>query len=649
MHTVDLLNKESILTGVKAGSKAEAIDLLINLHEKAGNLADKAAYKEGILAREEQGTTAVGEGIAIPHAKSRAVKQAALTAITVPEGVDYQAPDGKDSNILFMIAAPEDGDLHLEVLSRLMTLLMDLDLRKELLEAKSPEDFLKAIDRKEKERYPQEAGEQEEDEASNRSEKQEDRAVRILAVTACPTGIAHTYMAAEALEKKAKEMGYSLKAETNGSGGAKNVLTPEEIDRADGIIIAADKNVEMVRFDGKPVYKTNVSAGINKPEELINKIVKGEAPVFHYKGDKTTSAGELEKEGIGHQIYKHLMNGVSYMLPFVIGGGIMIALAFLIDTIASAPRNSDFGTYTEAAAFFKTIGGVAFNFMMPVLAGYIARSIADRPGLAVGFVGGSIATLGSTFANVGGDTAAVSGFLGALIAGFAGGLIVLGLKKLFAFLPESLESMLPVLILPLLGTVLMGAFMCFINPAVGALNTAITNGLNSMGSSSQIVLGCLLAGMMAIDMGGPFNKAAYVFGTAAIASGGFNIMAAVMIGGMVPPIAIALATTFFKNKFTADEKKAGLVNYVMGLCFITEGAIPFAASDPLRVIPACAVGSAAAGGISMAMGCTLRAPHGGIFVFPVVGNVGGYLLALAAGAVIGMFLLGILKKNKKEQ
>lgn len=647
MRIVNLLKKKSIMPGAKLSTKADAIDLMIRLHDEAGNLADKEEYRKGILAREEEGTTAVGEGIAIPHAKSAAVKQAGLVAITVPEGIDYQAPDGKPSKILFMIAAPEDGDLHLEVLSRLMTLLMDMELREELLKAQTPEAFLEAIDRKEKERYPEEAeaaGEKQESEKDGKKE-----GYRILAVTACPTGIAHTYMAAEALEKKAREMGYSLKAETNGSGGAKNVLTPEEIEAADGIIIAADKNVEMVRFDGKRVYKTNVSAGINKPEELIKKIIDKEAPVFHYEGAKTTNADSVGKEGIGHQTYKHLMNGVSYMLPFVIGGGIMIALAFLIDTIAGAPRNSDFGTYTAAAAFFKSIGNVAFNFMMPVLAGYIARSIADRPGLAVGFVGGSIATLGCTFANVTGDASAVSGFLGALIAGFVGGFIVLLLKKVFSFLPDSLESMLPVLILPLLGITLMGAFMCFINPAVGAINTAITNGLNSMGSASQILLGCLLGGMMAIDMGGPFNKAAYVFGTAAIASGGFNIMASVMIGGMVPPIAIALATTFFKNKFTAEERKAGVVNYIMGLCFITEGAIPFAASDPLRVIPSCVVGSAVAGGISMAMGCGLRAPHGGIFVFPVVENVGGYLLALVVGAVVGMVLLAILKKNKTER
>ena len=641
MRISDLLKATTVKTGVQISSRDEAIDMLIDLHEKAGNLKDKSQYKEDILAREATGTTAIGDGIAIPHAKSEAVKAAGLAAVTVPEGVDYKAPDGNPSNLVFMIAAPVDGDLHLEVLSRLMTLLMDTELREELLKATTAEAFIKAIDDKEKERYPEESKE------AAATDDTAQSGYNILAVTACPTGIAHTYMAAEALEKKAREMGYSLKAETNGSGGAKNVLTPEEIKAADGIIIAADKNVEMVRFDGKRVCKTNVSAGINKPEELINMIVEGKAPVYHYEGEKTTSTESIGGEGIGHKIYKHLMNGVSYMLPFVIGGGILIALAFLIDTIAGAPRDGNFGTYTQAAAFFKTIGGAAFNFMLPVLAGYIARSIADRPGLAVGFVGGYIATIGCTFANIGGDASAVSGFIGALIAGFVAGFIVLLLKKIFSFLPSSLESMMPVLIIPLLGVFLIGAFMCLINPFVGALNTAISDGLNSMGSMSQILLGCLLGGMMAIDMGGPFNKAAYVFGTAAIASGGFNIMAAVMIGGMVPPIAIALATTFFKNKFTDEERNAGVVNYIMGLCFITEGAIPFAASDPVRVIPSCIAGSAIAGGISMAMGCTLRAPHGGIFVFPVVGNVGGYLLALVVGSLVGMLLLGILKKKIK--
>lgn len=643
MQICDLLKKTAIITGVNINSKDEAIEMLIDLHNKAGNITDAEQYKKDILARESLGSTAIGDGIAIPHAKSESVGHAGLAAITVPEGVDYGAPDGKPSNLIFMIAAPLDGDLHLEVLSRLMTLLMDMELRKELLDAKDAREFMEAINRKEKDRYPQEESEQE----PSASESEKVRAYDILAVTACPTGIAHTYMAAEALEKKAREMGYSLKAETNGSGGAKNVLTPEEIEAADGIIIAADKNVEMVRFDGKKVCKTNVSAGINKPEQLIRTIIEGKVPVYHYEGQKTTSTESIGEEGIGHRIYKHLMNGVSYMLPFVIGGGILIALAFLIDTIAGAPRNDSFGTYTQAAEFFKTIGGAAFGFMMPVLAGYISRSIADRPGLAVGFVGGYLATIGSTFSNVGGDATAVSGFIGALVAGFVGGLIVLMLKRAFSFLPESIESMMPVLILPLFGILIMGAFMCLINPVVGMINTAITNGLNSMGSTSQILLGCLLAGMMSIDMGGPFNKAAYVFGVASIASGDFNIMAAVMVGGMIPPIAIALSTTFFKNKYTEEERKAGVVNYIMGLCFITEGAIPFAAADPVRVIPPCVAGSAVAGGISMAMNCTLRAPHGGIFVFPVVGNVGGYLLALAAGAVVGMLLLGVLKKTIK--
>lgn len=643
MQICDLLKKTAIITGVNINSKDEAIEMLIALHNKAGNITDAEQYKKDILARESLGSTAIGDGIAIPHAKSESVGHAGLAAITVPEGVDYGAPDGKPSNLIFMIAAPLDGDLHLEVLSRLMTLLMDMELRKELLDAKDAREFMEAINRKEKERYPQEESEQE----PSAAESEKARTYDILAVTACPTGIAHTYMAAEALEKKAREMGYSLKAETNGSGGAKNVLTPEEIEAADGIIIAADKNVEMVRFDGKKVCKTNVSAGINKPEQLIRTIIEGKAPVYHYEGQKTTSTESIGDEGIGHRIYKHLMNGVSYMLPFVIGGGILIALAFLIDTIAGAPRNDSFGTYTQAAEFFKTIGGAAFGFMMPVLAGYISRSIADRPGLAVGFVGGYLATIGSTFSNVGGDATAVSGFIGALVAGFVGGLIVLMLKRAFSFLPESIESMMPVLILPLFGILIMGAFMCLINPVVGMINTAITNGLNSMGSTSQILLGCLLAGMMSIDMGGPFNKAAYVFGVASIASGDFNIMAAVMVGGMIPPIAIALSTTFFKNKYTEEERKAGVVNYIMGLCFITEGAIPFAAADPVRVIPPCVAGSAVAGGISMAMNCTLRAPHGGIFVFPVVGNVGGYLLALAAGAVVGMLLLGVLKKTIK--
>ena len=655
MRITNLLSKKAIMLNAGITDKNEAIEALIEMHDKAGNISNKEKYREDILAREAESTTAVGEGIAIPHAKSGAVIKPGLAAMTVKDGIDYGAPDGKPSNLLFMIAAPQNGDLHLEVLSRLMTLLMDLELRKKLLAAGTKDEFLTIIDEAEDAKFggeKKDAGDDADgmDEADRKDGDEtasQQRQYKVVAVTACPTGIAHTYMAAEALEQQAAKMGVKMKVETNGSGGAQNVLTSEEIKEADGVIIAADKNVEMMRFDGKPVLKTPVSRGINEPEELIKAVLDGKAPVYKYEGGKTTDV-ETAKESTGRQIYKHLMNGVSYMLPFVIGGGIMMALAFLIDTIAGAPRDASFGTYTAAAAFFKTVGGYAFSFMLPVLAGYIARSIADRPGLAVGFVGGYIATIGCTFSQIAGDSTAVSGFLGALIAGFAGGYIVLLLKKVFAFLPKSIESMLPVLILPLLGIIIMGLFMCAINPAVGALNQWITDVLNSMGETSKIILGCIVAGMMAIDMG-PFNKAAYVFGTAAITTGGFDIMAAVMIGGMVPPIAIALCATFFKKKWTATELKSAPVNYVMGLCFITEGAIPYAASDPLRVIPSCIVGSAIAGGISMAFGCTLRAPHGGIFVFPVVGNVMGYVIALVAGAVAGMIMLALLKKNVAEK
>ena len=656
MRITNLLSKKAIMLNADITDKNEAIEALIEMHDKAGNISNKEEYREDILAREAESTTAVGEGIAIPHAKSGAVIKPGLAAMTVKDGIDYGAPDGKPSNLLFMIAAPQNGDLHLEVLSRLMTLLMDLELRKKLLAAGTKDEFLTIIDEAEDAKFggeKKDAGDDADgmDEADRKDGDEtasQQRQYKVVAVTACPTGIAHTYMAAEALEQQAAKMGVKMKVETNGSGGAQNVLTSEEIKEADGVIIAADKNVEMMRFDGKPVLKTPVSRGINEPEELIKAVIDGKAPVYKYEGGKTTDV-EAAKESTGRQIYKHLMNGVSYMLPFVIGGGIMMALAFLIDTIAGAPRDASFGTYTAAAAFFKTVGGYAFSFMLPVLAGYIARSIADRPGLAVGFVGGYIATIGCTFSQIAGDSTAVSGFLGALIAGFAGGYIVLLLRKIFSFLPKSIESMLPVLILPLLGIILIGLFMCAINPAVGALNQWITDVLNSMGETSKIILGCIVAGMMAIDMGGPFNKAAYVFGTAAITTGGFDIMAAVMIGGMVPPIAIALCATFFKRKWTATELKSAPVNYVMGLCFITEGAIPYAASDPFRVIPSCIVGSAIAGGISMAFGCTLRAPHGGIFVFPVVGNVMGYVIALVAGAVAGMIMLALLKKNVAEK
>lgn len=635
MRITDLLKKESIELNSPVSTKQGAIDKLIDLQAKAGNISDKNAYKKDILAREQISSTAVGDGIAIPHAKSEAVRQPGLAAITAPNGVDYESMDGKPSNILFMIAAPNDGDLHLEVLSRLMTILMDEEFRRNLLAADTKEKFLKAIDEKEAEKFPDEPKVQQQSEAG----------YRVLAVTACPTGIAHTYMAAEALEKAGKKLGYTIKVETNGSGGAKNVLTRKEIEEADGIIIAADKTVETARFNGKRLISAAVSDGIKKPEELIQKIIDGDAPVYRHSGN-TISNDSAENERFTRKIYKHLMNGVSNMLPFVVAGGIFIAIAFLIDTISGAPQDSNFGTNTPAAAFFKTIGGYAFNFMIPILAGYIGKSIADRPGLLVGFVGGFLATTGSTFSAVGGDIP--SGFLGALFAGFVGGYLMLGLRKLCDKLPQALEGIKPVLIYPLVGLGLIAVIMCAVNPFMGMINTGLTNFLNTMNESSKIVLGCILGGMMSIDMGGPFNKAAYVFGTAAIASGNYDIMAAVMIGGMVPPIAIALATTFFKKKFTKEERKSGPVNYIMGLSFITEGAIPYAAADPLRVIPSCLVGAAVSGGLSMLFNCTLMAPHGGIFVFAVVGNWPMYLLSLAIGSVVGMLLLGLLKKNVNE-
>ena len=636
MRIVDLLKKESIELKAKADSKAQAIDKLIALQAAGGAISDEEEYRQGILDREKQGTTAIGEGIAIPHAKSAAVRRPSLAAMTVPDGVDYEAPDNKPSRLLFMIAAPKDGgDVHLEVLSRLMTMLMEEGFRQRLMDASDKAEFLKVIDDMEKEKYP-------EGEANKEPVK---AGYRILAVTACPTGIAHTYMAAEALEKAGTKLGMPLKAETNGSGGAKNVLTEEEIAAADGIIIAADKTVDMERFDGKRLISVGVSEGINKPEELIKRIMDGDAEVYHYSGERSSSKSS-SNDSFGRRVYKHLMNGVSHMLPFVIAGGIFIAIAFLIDSLSGAPQNSDFGTYTPAAAFFKTIGGYAFNFMIPILGGYIAMSIADRPGLLVGFVGGFLATTGSTFANIAGDIP--SGFLGALFAGFVGGYLMLGLMKLCDKLPDSLEGIKSVLIYPLVGLGLIAVIMCAVNPIMGALNTGLTNLLNSMHGSSKVILGCVLGAMMAIDMGGPFNKAAYAFGIAAITNGNYDIMAAVMIGGMVPPIAIALATTFFKKKFTVQERKNAPVNYIMGLSFITEGAIPYAAADPLRVIPSCMIGSAVAGGLSMLFNCTLMAPHGGVFVFAVMGNWPMYIVSLVAGSIVGMLMLGLLKKRVTE-
>lgn len=643
MKIRDLLRPEAIELSVSAGSKTEIIDRLISLHEKAGNLNDVAEYKKAILARESEGSTAIGEGIAVPHAKSDSVKHAGLAAATVPAGVDYEAPDGQPSTLFFMIAAPVDGgNVHLEILSRLMVMLMDPDFCNELRSASDAEEFLSIIDRQEAAKYPDEKPEE---------KKEEKKGYRILAVTACPTGIAHTYMAAEALQQTAEKMGYTIKIETDGADGAKNIPTKEEIEACDGIIVAADKNVEMARFDGKRVLKTSVSSGINRPEELIQKIIDGKAPVYHADGDEqiADSGEEGEKEGIGHRLYKHLMNGVSHMLPFTVGGGVLIALGFLIDSIAgNANVGSNFGQTSPVAAVIYWIGQAAFSFMLPILAGYISQSIADRPGLLPGIVGGYLATTGATLANPTGDATAVSGFIGALLAGFIAGVFVNWLKKGFHWMPKSMDGIKPVFLYPLIGTAMIGLFMLCVNPFVGLINLGLTNGLTSLGTTSRLLLSIVLAAMMAIDMGGPFNKAAYVFGTAAVASGSTWIMAAVMIGGMVPPIAIALSTTFNKNKWTAGELKSGPVNYVMGLCFITEGAIPYAAADPLRVIPSCMVGSAAAGAVTALFKCACPAPHGGIFVFAVVDHPAGYLVALLVGAIVGALMLALLKKNKTD-
>lgn len=638
----DLLAAESInLNGTPAG-KTEALNQCIDLMAKSGKIADVEKYRKGVFAREEEGTTGIGMGIAIPHCKSDAVTKAGLAAMVVKDGVDFESLDGTPAKIIFLIAAPNTEDnVHLQVLSKLSVMLMDEQFTNSLINAGSVDEFLNIIDSAEKAKDEKEAAK--EAKAKEPVEVKKDD-LFIVAVTACPTGIAHTYMAAEAIEKKAKELGYQVKVETRGSGGAKNVLTDDEIAKAAGVIVACDTNVPTDRFDGKKVIECQVSDGINKAEELIKRIAAGDAPVFKASGKKEASHSSVGgKESIGHQIYKHLMNGVSHMLPFVVGGGILIAIAFLIDGFSvdlnslPADQRANFGTITQAAAMFKGIGGTAFGFMLPILAGFIAMSIADRPGLAVGFVGGSIAANGT------------SGFLGALVAGFVAGYIVLLLKKVFSKLPESLDGMKPVLLYPLLGIFLVGVIMQFVvEPPIGALNTAINNGLNGLNGASAVVLGVLLGGMMSVDMGGPVNKAAYVFGTASIAAGNYNIMAAVMIGGMVPPLAIALATIFFKNKFTAEERKAGPTNFIMGLSFITEGAIPFAASDPLHVLPACVVGSAVAGGLSMAFGCTLMAPHGGIFVVPTIGNPLMYLVALVIGSFIACGLLGLLKKKVSE-
>lgn len=636
MRITDLLKSESIALGQKPADKQSAIRQLADLMAASGNLSDKEQYLKDVFAREASGTTGLGDGIATPHAKSTGVKEAGLAAMTVPAGMDFESMDGKPARLFFMIAAPDSAnDAHIQILQQLAMMIMDPDFKEALIAAKTKEEFLHLIDLKEDGKFeaPKAEAAASEGEAVDAAPASDH--IQILAVTACPTGIAHTFMAAESLEQHAKKRGISIKVETNGSGGAKNILTDAEIAAADGIIVAADKNVAMARFNGKKVVITKVADGINKADELIDRALKGDAPVYHASGSDTEeSAADVQGESLGRQIYKHLMNGVSHMLPFVVGGGILIALAFLFDDYSIDPKN--FGSNTPLAKFFKDIGGASFGFMLPVLAGFISMSIADRPGLAVGFVGGALA----------GTTG--SGFLGALIAGFLGGYIVNFLKKASKCLPESLEGIKPMLIYPFFGILIMGFISLFIiAPPVSAINGWMVDTLKNMDPSARIFMGMIVAGMMAVDMGGPINKAAYVTGTGLLTSGEFHVMAAVMAGGMVPPLAIALCTTFFKNRFTESERKAGVTNYVMGLSFITEGAIPFAAADPLRVIPSCVVGSAVTGALTMAFDCTLRAPHGGIFVVPTIGNPLMYLVSILVGAVVGCVILSILKKPLK--
>lgn len=649
MRITDLLQPQSVELHVTPADKAAAIHHLTTLMAAGGHLADAAKYEEDVLAREASGSTGLGEGIATPHGHSSGVKTAGLAAMTVPDGVEFESLDGQPARLFFMIAAPEGAaDTHIEVLSNLATFLIDPDFKNALLAAPSKEAFLALIDYKENDLFtPAMSGldvdamkalagkdDKAADTAAEAAPANSAQPYRVLAVTACPTGIAHTYMAAESLERTAKDMGITIKVEKNGASGIKDALTADEIAGADCILIAADKQVAMARFDGKPLIRTKVSNGINKAKELLTEATSGNVPVYHHTAGNDSSDNQAEAtESFGRQLYKHLMNGVSHMLPFVIGGGILIALAFLFDTFNPADP-SKFGSGTPIAAMFMKIGGASFSFMLPILAGFIAMSIADRPGLAVGFVGGYLANAGG------------SGFLGALLAGFVAGYLMLGLKKVFAGLPQSLDGIKPVLLYPVLGVFLIGVIIMFIiNPPVSAINTGLMETLKSMNTSSRIVLGLIFGGMMAVDMGGPVNKAAYVIGTGFLATGEYGIMASVMAGGMVPPLAIALCTTFFGNRFTPAERKSGPTNYIMGLSFITEGAIPYAAADPIRVIPSCIVGAATAGALSMAFDCTLHAPHGGIFVVPTIGNPLLYLAAIAIGSVVSCILLAILKKR----
>ena len=631
MRITDLLSKDGIELNVTAKDKNDIIDKMTKLMLKTGRITDLNAYKELVLKREEEGSTGVGEGIAIPHGKGDCVTEPGLVAMVVPNGVEYDALDGKPVNLLFMIAAPNTSDnVHLDVLSRLSTMLMDTEFKNKLISAKSKEEFLNIINETENEKF--------------KEETKQEQGYEILGITACPTGIAHTYMAAEALENAGKEVGHLVKIETQGQSGVKNKLTKEEIKNAKAIIIAADIDIDLSRFKGKNILKAKVADGIHKPKELIEKALADKnIPV--YQGNGKDDSEYENSDGVGSRIYRHLMNGVTHMLPFVVGGGILIAIAFLLDDYSIDPSN--FGMNTPIAAFFKTIGGIAFDFMLCILSGYIAMSIADRPGLAVGFVGGAVAKAGTTFASLSNPdvTLVSSGFLGALIAGFIGGYVVLLLRKVFSFLPKSLESVKPILIYPVGGILLIGLIMLAINPVVGAINTALNNFLSSMQGANKIILGAILGGMMSVDLGGPVNKASYTFGTGMLAEGHYDIMAAVMAGGMVAPLAIALLATFFPKKLPKKDRQSALLNYIMGFSFISEGAIPFASADPIRVIVSCVAGSAVAGALSMFFNCTLMAPHGGIFVLPVVGNAALYLLSIVVGSLVAMFILAALKKN----
>ena len=631
MRITDLLSKDGIELNVNAKDKNDIINKMTKLMLKTGRITDLNAYTELVLKREEEGSTGVGEGIAIPHGKGDCVTEPGLVAMVVPNGVEYDALDGKPVNLLFMIAAPNTSDnVHLDVLSRLSTMLMDTEFKNKLISAKSKEEFLNIINETENEKF--------------KEETKQEQGYEILGITACPTGIAHTYMAAEALENAGKEVGHLVKIETQGQSGVKNKLTKEEIKNAKAIIIAADIDIDLSRFKGKKILKAKVSDGIHKPKELIEKALTDKnIPV--YQGNGKDDSEYENSDGVGSRIYRHLMNGVTHMLPFVVGGGILIAIAFLLDDYSIDPSN--FGMNTPIAAFFKTIGGIAFDFMLCILSGYIAMSIADRPGLAVGFVGGAVAKAGTTFASLSNPdvTLVSSGFLGALIAGFIGGYVVLLLRKVFSFLPKSLESVKPILIYPVGGILLIGLIMLAINPVVGAINTALNNFLSSMQGANKIILGAILGGMMSVDLGGPVNKASYTFGTGMLAEGHYDIMAAVMAGGMVAPLAIALLATFFPKKLPKKDRQSALLNYIMGFSFISEGAIPFASADPIRVIVSCVIGSAVSGALSMLFNCTLMAPHGGIFVLPVVGNAALYLLSIVIGSFVAMFILAALKKN----